>query len=221
MKLMLKNMFKLTFPFLFCKSLEDFTSIVLIFPKFNFKNFLTLVCIYLHDMIFMADGLLYSWIDTRFLIIPMTTLGPFVASVHFIFGTAFAEIILFRSYCLYRMLRSGKACPTWYAISSKIKQNEHPKLFKVAQFLFSQLVLSAMLVHILNHVAKLLEFSTPLDYVVNIAWIFIQISLLRFTPVVIPYLYTVAYFCYLYVRKQTDLLLNHFAEPFLGIHRNI
>ena len=204
----MKRLFRLSFPFLFCKSWEDFNSVVLILPKFSFKNVVVLVCAYLYQLAFIADGFLYLWIDTRFLLIPTTTLGPFMPAIHLICGVVFAECTLLRSYCLYKLIRTGKSSIVWHTILTKFRQSDHPKFFKVAQFLFSNMVILSSGVIITNHIAKLFEWSTPIDYVAHIALIFIQISLLRFTPAEVPYIYIATYSCYLYVKGQVNLLLH-------------
>ena len=132
-------------------------SVVLIFPKISFRDVVTLVFIYLYQLAFIADGLLYLWIDTRFLLLPTRTLGPFVGSVHLIPATGVAECTLLRSYCLYKMIRFGKSSIVWHTVSIKIKQSDHPKLFKVTQFLFFQIVVGGTAIIIADHMTKLLE----------------------------------------------------------------
>ena len=212
-----KKFFQRYCPYLFCNSWEESNSIMIIFPKFNLKNALTLICLYLYYLAFMIDGLFYLWIDTRFLLIPTTILGPFMHIIHIICVTGFGECILFRTYCLYKMIRFGRSSIVWHTILLKINQSDHPKLFNVSKFLFFQLFVGASAVFTANHIAKLVEWSNLLDYVVHIGWIFIQIGLLRFTPSEFPYFYIAAYSCYLYVKEQMDLLLKQFREPLLDI----
>ena len=100
---LLKKLFELCFPLLFCKFWEEIDSIV--FPKFNIKNISLLVINHIYMLCFIVDGFLYLWIDTRFLMLPTTTLGPFADSVHLICGTAVFEILFLRSYCLIKMIR--------------------------------------------------------------------------------------------------------------------
>ena len=217
MKLTMMNIIKFAFPFLFCQSWEDITSVTLILPKYTIKNIITLACLYLYHLVFITDGLFYLWINTRFLFSPTTILGPFVGSVHLICAAGVGECALIRSYCLYKMIRYGKGSIDWQVTLRKIKQNDQVKLFKIMQFLFFQVALTTTTIVVLNHVVKLLVWSTTLDYVVNISWIFVHITLLRYTPIEIPYVYIVAYFCYSYVKEQMDSLLKHFSEPLMSI----
>ena len=88
----------------------------------------------------------------------------------------------------------------------------------MARLFFSQAIFGATVIVLSNHLTKLLEFSTPLDYVVQIAGIFIQTALTRFSPMEFLYFFMEAYACYLYVKEKMDLLLKKFNEPLLSIH---
>ena len=213
-----KKLFRLYFAVIYCKSWEDFNSVTLMMPQINFSNVTKLLLVYLDQFTLIVDGALYSWINTRFLLIPRTTLGPFIHTIHFLCATFIVECTLFRSYCLYKTVRSGKSSIVWHTVSDKVEQSDHPKSFKAAHFFFFQMTVGAGSIYLTNHTAKLLEWSTPLDYVVHITWTFVQLALMRFTPMEVPYIYMAAYSCYLYLKQQVDLLLKQFREPFLAIH---
>lgn len=87
-KLCFKNIRRLTVqtlkklcPLAFCESFESFTSVLLILPKLCVRNVLVLLFIYVYYGLNIADGLLYRLIDTRFLFLPVSSLGSFLNSI--------------------------------------------------------------------------------------------------------------------------------------------
>ena len=212
-----KIVLKLICPPIFGDSIERFTSDLFILPNFNWKSSLVIFVINLYYFIFVTEGFLYKFINTRFLFLPTRALGPFESAIHGLWGITIFELIILRAHCLYKMVRHGRSSLAWYDISTKIKISDHPTYFIIFRLLFFGIFGGCLVAILFNHALKITEQPTYLDYVVNMAWIIIQILLLRFAMVEFPYFYIVGFSCYIHVKDKMDNLLRNFNEPILDI----
>ena len=137
--------------------------------------------------------------------------------VHIVWAVGFFEMLMLRTHCLYKTVRYGRSSLAWYNVATKIKKSDHPIYFQFLRIFFIGDFAACCLALCCVHIMKLTESSTPLDYLVNITWIIIQILLLRFTVVDFPYFYIISFNCYIYVKEKMDNLLRDFSEPFLDI----
>ena len=163
-KNLFKSMLMNIFPLIFCESLESFESVLLILPKLCTKNIIILIFIYIYYSLILADGLFYKFINTRYLFLPMSSLGTFLNPVHIIWASSFIEATIMRTHCLYKVITSGRSSLIWYDIAMRIKKDDHPIYFKISWLLFLGIFLSSFMIFSSQHVLKLTEFSTSLDY---------------------------------------------------------
>ena len=200
-------------PLIFGESFEDFAEIALLFPDFSLKNVIVLICVFVFYLVFIFDGLFFFLVDTHFLLMARSSLGPFLSPIHVVVGITLSEMVILRSYCIYSKVKFGKRSITWFNIVSKMGKSEHPKLILVSRFLFLQLWLGSSVIYLTNHLTKLLlERSTPADYVANVAWFVIEVTLLRLTIVELPLYLLMAYGCYVQVNIRMDRLLAAFRQ---------
>ena len=212
-----KNVFKKLCPLAFCDSVECFTSVLFILPKFNPKSVAVSVLVNLYYLVIVAEGFFFKFIHTRFLFIPTRSMGPFVDVVHFLWAISLFELFTLRTHCLYKMVRYGRGSQAWYDIAIRTKKGDHPIYFQIFRLLFIGVFGIASLAIVVLHALKMTERPTQLDYVVNSAWIIIRIILMRFTVVEFPYFYIVSFSCYMHVKEKMDNLLKDFAEPLLNV----
>ena len=205
-------------PLVLGNSFQDFTRIALLFPNFNFKNVLILICVYAFYFAFITDGLFYWAIDTHFLLLPRQSLGPFYNEIHVMCGVVVCELVLIRSYCISMKIRHGRDSIGWFNIVSQVTMADHPMLFRVLKCLFFQVWAGGTLVYASNHLSKLLlERSTPLDYLVNAAWLVAEVVLLRITIVELPLHMVMACASYVNLNLQMNQLLLRFQQLHLGV----
>lgn len=196
------------------QSFEEFIKVAELFPTRKASSIFKLLCIYIFYFLFIADGLLYPFIDTHFLLLPRASLGPFLNAIHIMCGAAICEIVVLRSYCIYTKIRHGINSIGWFNILTKITSDEHRKLFLFLRFLFFQMGFSVTIIYLSNHLTKLVfERSTPIDYFVNAVWIVSEMLLIRFTIIEIPLMYVMSYSCYVYVNQKLDKLIGELKRP--------
>ena len=211
------NMLIKLYPLPFCESIEAFESILLILPKPSLRNIKLITFIFILYLLILADGLFYQFINTRYLFIAISTLGPFLFPIHIVWSAAFFEATVVRIHCLYKVIRFGRSSVTWYDIAKRIKKDDHPVYFKICRFLFIVIFFAGTSIISSQHLLKLAEYSTPLDYFVNFTWTVIQIYMIRFALTDLIFIYIAALNCYMYLINKMDDLLNTFNQPFLNI----
>ena len=195
-------------PLVFGESFEDFAKIVLSFPDFNFKNVFVLICVYFFCLAFIFDGFFYSLIDTHFLLLPRSSIGPFMSPIHIICGVVISEVYILRCYCIYAKIKYGKQSITWFNIISTMGKKEHPKLFLFSKLLFLQLWFGCTLIFFSHGVIKLLlERSTPVDYFVNTAWFLFGVVIMRAAVVELAVHLLMAYACFVQLNLKMGQLL--------------
>lgn len=219
MKQIFEKIAHLMFPLALGESFEDLASGVLFFPNFgNLKHLLTWIFIYLVYFVYIIDGYFSPWVDTHYLPLPRTSVGPLISQVHLLAGLVISEVFIIRSYFFYVKIRYGLHSIKWFETISQINKHSRPMLFKVINFLFPHLFLGVGTVFVSNQVVKLsFERSSLEDYLVNIFWVFSNFFILRFTLIDLPLVYIMAYTCYSVLKNRLDRLLDDFRQPMLNM----
>ena len=206
-------------PVVLGESFEDFTKTALLFPDFTFRDVTVLIGVFAFYFALVLDGIFYWAIDTHFLMLPRKSLGPFLNEVHLSYGTALMEMVIMRLYCIYLRIKHGKHSIKWFNMACEAKKERYPLLINLVRFFFFQLWCSATMIFFVNHLAKLVsERSTPIDYVVNIAWFASEIVLFRVVVLEFPLMFMMAYACFIFVNEKLNRIIEDFKKPQLDLN---
>ena len=198
-----KKLFQLLYPILSAECFEDFALKVVLFPSFkNFKHIILWIFIYTMYILYIIDGFFHQYIDTYYLPMPRSSLGPLRDEIHFLVGTIVLEALIVRSNIFYTKLRSGKNCTSWFKVFLRTSKDEHPKLFQVLKFSLDQLYLGIMLILIFNEMFKIsFERCTFLDSLVTMAWLITSIFSVRYTIIELLLIYVITFCCYMHLNN--------------------